>query len=81
MPRPFSVIQFNYGGRAQFLREYGNKLHEYMYADSNCGLRVHGFPVLTNISLAYFLWDIGKQDSPRCDSAKLGLFCLLSSIN
>ena len=37
--------------------------------------------VLTHISLASFLWDIGKQNSPRCDAAKRGapsgLFCLL----
>ena len=26
--------------------------------------------VLTHISLASFLWDIGKQISPRCDAAK-----------
>ena len=29
--------------------------------------------VLNNISLAFFLWDIGKQNSPRCDAAKRGV--------
>ena len=28
---------------------------------------------LTNISLSSFLWDIGKQKSPRCDAAKRGV--------
>ena len=28
---------------------------------------------LTHISLASFLWDIGKQNSPRCDAAKCGI--------
>ena len=28
---------------------------------------------LTHISLASFLWDIGKQKSPRCDAAKRGV--------
>ena len=28
---------------------------------------------LTIISLASFLWDIGKQNSPRCDAAKRGV--------
>ena len=28
---------------------------------------------LTNISLASFLWDKGKQNSPRCDAAKRGI--------
>ena len=28
---------------------------------------------LTHISLASFLWDIGKQNSPRCDAAKRGV--------
>ena len=28
---------------------------------------------LTHISLASFLWDIGKQDSLRCDAAKRGV--------
>ena len=27
---------------------------------------------LTHISLASFLWDIDKQNSPRCDAAKRG---------
>ena len=35
--------------------------------------------LLTHLSLASLLWDIGKQTSPRCGSAAshLGLFCLL----
>ena len=28
---------------------------------------------LTHISLASFSWDIGKQNSPRCDAAKRGI--------
>ena len=28
---------------------------------------------LTHISLVSFLWDIGKQNSPRCDAAKRGV--------
>ena len=28
---------------------------------------------LTHISLASFLWDIGKYNSPRCDTAKRGV--------
>ena len=28
---------------------------------------------LTRISLAYFLWDKGKQHSPRCDAAECGV--------
>ena len=30
-------------------------------------------PSLTHIYLASFLWDIGKQNSPRCDAAKRGV--------
>ena len=46
---------------------------------------------LTHLSLTSLLWDIGKQNSPRCDAAilapdvmpqiaasHLGLFCLLA---
>ena len=29
--------------------------------------------ILTHISLASFLWDIGKQNSPRCDAAERGV--------
>ena len=29
--------------------------------------------LLTHISLASFLWDIGKQHSPRCDPAECGV--------
>ena len=40
---------------------------------------------LTRIGLASFLWDKGKQYSPRCDAANpashLGLFCLLRNEN
>ena len=36
--------------------------------------RVEGSYVgLTHISLASFLWDIGKQNSPRCDAAECGV--------
>ena len=28
---------------------------------------------LTHLSLASFLWDIGKQHSPRCDAAERGV--------
>ena len=41
--------------------------------------------LFTHISLASFLWDIGKQHSPRCDAAEcgahLGLFCLHREIS
>ena len=30
-------------------------------------------PPLTHISLASFLWDIGNQNSPRCNAAKRGV--------
>ena len=26
--------------------------------------------ILTHLNMASFLWDIGKQNSPRCDAAK-----------
>ena len=29
--------------------------------------------ILTHISLAPFLWNIGKQNRPRCDAAKRGV--------
>ena len=29
--------------------------------------------ILTHISLASLLWDIGKQNSPRCDAAERGV--------
>ena len=29
--------------------------------------------ILTHISLASLLWDIGKQNSPRCDAAECGV--------
>ena len=28
---------------------------------------------LTHLSLASLLWDIGKQNSPRCDAAECGV--------
>ena len=31
------------------------------------------FDNLTNLSLASLLWDIGKQNSPRCDAAERGV--------
>ena len=30
-------------------------------------------PFVTHKSLAFFLWDIGKQNSPRCDPAECGV--------
>ena len=43
---------------------------------------------LTHLSLASFLWDIGKQKSHRCDAAEcgvtvshLGLFCMHREIH
>ena len=52
---------------------------EINYLNENCPLR------LTHISLASFLWDVGKQHSPRCDAAECsvpsGLFCLLGGIS
>ena len=36
--------------------------------------------ILTHISQASFLWDIVKQNSPRCDATKRGiLFAILFS--
>ena len=37
-----------------------------------CGLvpRRVGITFLTHLSLASLLWDIGKQNSPRCDAAE-----------
>ena len=29
--------------------------------------------MLTHVCLASFLWDIGKQNSPKCDVAKCGI--------
>ena len=29
--------------------------------------------ILTHFSLASLLWDIGKQNSPRCDAAERGV--------
>ena len=31
------------------------------------------FLTLTHLSLASLLWDIGKQNSPRCDAAERGV--------
>ena len=31
------------------------------------------FVILTHLSLASLLWDIGKQYSPRCDAAERGV--------
>ena len=31
------------------------------------------FFFLTHLSLAFLLWDIGKQNSPRCDAAERGV--------
>ena len=31
------------------------------------------YMVLTHLSLAFLLWDIGKQNSPRCDAAECGV--------
>ena len=47
---------------------------------------VYNAQIISFISLASFLWDIGKQYSPRCDAADsaashLGLFCLLREIS
>ena len=41
--------------------------------DQNCKPLAHVLTALTHISLASFLWDIGKQNSPRCDAAKCGI--------
>ena len=42
------------------------------YYRNSCSKHVYLNCVLTRISLASFLWDIGKQNSPRCDAAKCG---------
>ena len=39
----------------------------------NENIRSFDIRFLTHISLASFLWDIGKQNSPRCDAAKRGV--------
>ena len=36
---------------------------------------------LTHISLATFLWDIGKQRSPKWDATDCSLYCLLRGIS
>ena len=33
----------------------------------------HDTSQLTHISLVFFLWDIDKRNSPRCDAAKRGV--------
>ena len=37
------------------------------------GKYIKGYNYLTCISLASFLWDIGKQYNPRCDAAFCGV--------
>ena len=37
------------------------------------GIYPTNFAQLTHISLVSFLWDIGKQSSPKCDAAKRGI--------
>ena len=39
----------------------------------NNPVRIHTHDSLTHISLASLLWDIGKQNSPRCDAAERGV--------
>ena len=31
------------------------------------------YSLINHISLVFFLWDIGKQNNPRCDAAKRGV--------
>ena len=38
--------------------------------DAKIDSKLVNMAVLTHISLASLLWDIGKQYSPRCDAAK-----------
>ena len=57
------------------------------YRTVSCGIfQFLKVPVcLIHLSLASFLWDIGKQNSPRCDAAEhvvpSGVFCLLGGIS
>ena len=36
-------------------------------------MKGHEIAISTHISLASLLWDIGKQNSPRCDAAERGV--------
>ena len=42
-------------------------LHRFMDKESQVGYS------LTHLSLVSLLWDIGKQNSPRCDAAERGV--------
>ena len=42
-------------------------------SNSICNPLMQQMHLLTHLSLASFLWDIGKQHSPRCDTAKHGV--------
>ena len=42
--------------------------------DSHRSLQIHVCGLcFTHMSLASLLWDIGKQNSPRCDAAERGV--------
>ena len=45
-----------------------NELHSRQVANL-CPTKPH----LTHLSLASLLWDMGKQNSPRCDAAERGV--------
>ena len=60
--------------------------NKYRYIADDTLCKAYVFLTLNNISLASFLWNIGKQNSPKLDAAKrgvpsglahLGLFCSL----
>ena len=55
-----------------------NRLHVFLNQGSDFPFQLvffiptksHMSQVLTNLSLASLFWDIGKQNSPRCDAAE-----------
>ena len=56
--------------------------HPYREKGGHCiTIFVYGVTYTLRISLTSFLWDMGKENSPRCDAANaaynLGLLCLL----
>ena len=62
-----SIYTFNKSVREICLLSF-NYQEKYMYFD----LIMYAC-TLTHLILASFLWDIGKQHSPRCDAAERGV--------
>ena len=74
--------EIDYGGEIDFdisgitLESGGTSEGQVHYENSVRGYTFHGHVFLmslTHISLASFLWDIGKQYSPRCDASQCGV--------